>query len=184
MQKQKAHQDLIVEIKKILDSFGDKLLIEKQNGIGLIQVFSEEDMTEGEKNKFKIAFADMLLLDDNRQPFLVIEPETSSSPKTYGRSIPVYTIAKQIIADRQYQVKSPLFLIIVIPDYKKNPSQKKYQLEDLKRKIKSAIKLEGSQLEDFAFCQISDFEETFNKMIEKRGGQRLKALAPQDGKRN
>ncbi|MCK4830946.1 hypothetical protein KA005_85340 [bacterium] len=168
----KIHQDLIAEVKKILNPFRDKLLIEKHDGVGLIQVFSEEKMTEGEKNKFKIAFSDMLILDGKSQPFIVIEPETSTSPKTFGRSIPVYTIAKQIIADRQYQVKSPLFLIIVIPDYKKNPSQKKYQLEDLKRKIKSAIKLEGSQLEDFAFCQISDFEETFNKMIEASGNQK------------
>jgi hypothetical protein len=166
MPNNEIHQDLIAKVKKILDSFGDKLLIEKQNGIGLIQVFSEEKMTEGERNKFKIAFSDMLLLDDNRQPFIVIEPETSTSPKTFGRSIPVYTIAKQIIADRQYQVKSPLFLIIVIPDDKKNPSQKRYQLEDLQRKIKSATKLEGSQLEDFAFCQISDFKETLEKMID------------------
>ena len=181
MQEQKAHQDLIAKVKKILDSFGDKLLIEKQNGIGFIQVFSEEEMAEGEKNKFKIAFSDMLLLDDNHQPFLVIEPETSASPKTYGRSIPVYAIAKQIIADRPYQVKSPLFLIIVIPDDKKNPSQKKYQLEDLRRKMKSSIKLERSQLADFAFCQISDFEETLKKMIEEsRSKNRLKALASQD----
>ncbi len=176
----KIHQNLIAEVKKILGPIGDKLLIEKQNGIGLIQVFSKEKMTEGEKNKFKIAFADILLLDDNRQPFIVIEPETSASPKTFGRSIPIYTIAKQIIADRQYQVKSPLFLIIVIPDDENNPSQKKFQLEDLAHKIKSAIKLEGSQLKDFAICQISDFKETLEKMIEKRGGQRLKALASLD----
>lgn len=181
MQEQKAHQGLIAKVKKILDPFGDKLLIEKQNGIGLIQVFSEEKMTEGEKNTFKIALSDMLLLDDNHQPFIVIEPETSSSPKTFGRSIPVYAIAKQIIADKPYQIKSPLFLIIVIPDDKKNPSQKKYQLEDLQRKIKSAIRLEGSQLEDFAFCQISDFKETLEKMIgENRSKNRLKALASLD----
>ena len=154
MLSNEIHQDLIAKVKKILDPYGDKLLIEKQNGIGLIQVFSEEEMTEGEKNKFKVPFSDMLLLDDNRQPFIVIEPETSTSPKTFGRSIPVYTIAKQIIADRQYQVKSPLFLIIVIPDDKKNPSQKKYQLEDLQRKIKSAIRLGGSQLEDFTFVRL------------------------------
>ena len=177
MQEQKAHQDLIAEVKKILYPLRDKLLIEKQNGVGLIQVFSEEDMTEGEKNKFKIAFSDMLLLDDNRQPFIVIEPETSASPKTFGSSIPIYTIAKQIIADDKYQVEYPLLLVIVIPD-NKNPSQKKYQLEDLQRKIKSAIKLEGSQLKDFVICQISNFEETLEKMIEESGSKnRLKALA-------
>ncbi|MDH4218484.1 MAG: hypothetical protein OEW69_08680 [Nitrospirota bacterium] len=166
MPSNKIHQDLIAKIKKILNPFQDKLLIEKQDGVGLIQVFSEEDMTEGERNKYKIAFSDMLLLDDNRQPFIVIEPETSASPKTFGRSIPVYTIAKQIMADRQYQIKSPLFLIIVIPDDKKNPGQKKYKLEDLQRKMKSSIKLEGSQLADFTFCQISDFEDTIGKMID------------------
>jgi len=62
-------------------------------------------------------------------------------------------------------------VIIVIPDNEKNPSQKKYQLEDLQRKIKSAIKLEGSQLKDFAVCQISDFEETLKKIIEASGSQ-------------
>lgn len=181
MPNNEIHQDLIVKVKKILDSFGDKLLIEKQNGIGLIQVFSEEKMTEGERNKFKIAFSDMLLLDDNHQPFLLIEPETSASPKTYGRSIPVYTIAKNIIiGKKEYPINMPLILIIVVPNNEKNPNQKRYQLEDLQRKMKSAQKLEGSQLNDFAICQISDFEETFEKMIEKRGGQRLKALASRD----
>jgi len=181
MQERKAHQELIVEIKKILHPFRDNLLIEKQDGVGLIQVFSEENMTDGEKNKFKIAFSDILLLDDNHKPFLVIEPETSASPKTYGRSIPVYTIAKNIIiGKKEYPINMPLILIIVVPNNEKNPNQKRYQLEDLQRKMKSAQKLEGSQLNDFAICQISDFEETFEKMIEKRGGQRLKALASRD----
>ena len=57
-------------------------------------------------------------------------------------------------------------LLIVIP------GQKKYQLENLQRKIKSSIKLERSQLKDFAICQISDFKETLKKMINVRGGQR------------
>ena len=57
-------------------------------------------------------------------------------------------------------------LLIVIP------GQKKYQLENLQRKIKSSIKLEGSQLKDFAICQISDFKETLKKMINVSGGQR------------
>lgn len=176
----KIHQDLIAEVKKILNPFRDKLLIEKHDGVGLIQVFSEENLIEGERNKFKIALSDMLLLDDNRQPFLVIEPETSASPKTYGRSIPVYTIAKNIIiGKKEYPVNMPLILIIVVPNNEKNPNQKKCQLEDLQLKIKSAQKFEGSQLKDFAICQISDFEETFEKMIEERGGQRLKALASQ-----
>ncbi len=165
MANNKIHQGLIAEVKRILNPFQKKLLIEKQSGVGLIQVFSEEKMTEGEKNKFKIALSDMLLLDKG-QPFIVIEPETSTSPKTFGRSIPVYAVARQIIADKPYQIKSPLFLIIVIPDDKRNPGQKKYQLEDLQHKIKSAIKLEGSQLADFAFCQISDFEDTIGKMID------------------
>jgi len=152
MPNNKIHRGLIAEVKRILNPFRKKLLIEKQGGVGLIQVFSEEKMTEGEKNKFKIALSDMLLLDDNLHPFIIIEPETSSSPKTFGRSIPVYAVAREIIADKPYQIKSPLYLIIVIPDDKKNPGQKKYQLEDLQHKIKNAIKLEGSKLADFAFC--------------------------------
>lgn len=108
----------------------------------------------------------MLLLDGNDQPFIVIEPETSSSPKTFGRSIPVYAVARQIIADKPYPIKSPLYLIIVIPDDKKNPGQKKNQLEDLQRKMKESIKLKGSQLAEFAFCQISDFEDTVGRMID------------------
>ena len=166
MPNNKIHQSLIAEVKRILNPFRKKLLIEKQGGIGLIQVFSEEKMTEGEKNKFKIALSDMLLLDDNHQPFIVIEPETSSSPKTVGRSIPVYAVASQRIADKPYKIKSPMFFIIVIPDDKKNPGQKKYQLEDLQNKIKSAIKLEGSKLANFDFCQISDFENTIGKVID------------------
>lgn len=57
-------------------------------------------------------------------------------------------------------------LLIVIP------AHKKYQLEDLQRKIKSSIKLERSQLEDFAICQISDFKKTLKKMIDESGSQR------------
>lgn len=166
MPNNNIHQDLMDEIKKILKTFRNKLLIEKQGGVGLIQVFSEEEMAEGERNKFKVALSDMLLLDNRGQPFIVIEPETSSSPKTFARSIPVYSIARQIIAIEPYQVKSPLCLIIVIPDDKKNPDQKKYQLEDLQRKLKSVIKFEGSQLADFTFCQIHDFEDTIRKMID------------------
>ena len=63
-------------------------------------------------------------------------------------------------------------LLIVIPAHKKYPGQKKYQLEDLQRKIKSSIKLERSQLKDFAICQISDFKETLKKMINVSGSQR------------
>ena len=177
MPDKETHQNLIAKVKKILNPFQDKLLIEKQNGVGLIQVFSEAEMNEGDKNKFKIAFSDMLLLDDDRKPFLVIEPETSASPKTYGRSIPIYTIAKKIIiGDDKYQIESPLLLMIVIPK-SENQNQKRQQLEDLQRKIKNVIKLEGTQLKDFAFCQISDFEETLEKMIEESGSKnRLKAL--------
>jgi hypothetical protein len=166
MQNNKIHQGLIAEVKKILNPYNKKLLIEKQDGVGLIQVFSEEEMVEGERNKFRIALSDMLLLDNKKQPFIVIEPETSSSPKTFGRSIPVYAVARKIIADKPYPFKSALLLIIVIPDDKKNPSQKKYQLEDLQRKMKSSIKLRGSKLADFAFCQISNFENTVRKMID------------------
>lgn len=166
MPNHKIHQGLIAEVKRILSPKRHELLIEKQGGVGLIQVFSEENMSEGERNKFKVAYADMLLLDGKGQPFIVIEPEASSSPKTFGRSIPVYAVAKQIIADKAYPIKSPLFLIIIIPDDKKNPGQKKYQLEDLQRKMKKSIKFEGSQLADFAFCQISDFEDTVGRMID------------------
>ncbi len=171
MPNNKIHKGLIAEIKRILNPYRYELLIEKQGGVGLIQVFSEENLTEGEKNKFKVAHSDILLLDKG-QPFIVIEPETSSSPKTFGRSIPVYTIARQIIADEPYPIKSPLYLIIVIPDDTKNSGKKKNQLVDLQRKMKSAIKLEGSQLADFAFCQLSDFEGTLEKMIEDSGSQR------------
>lgn len=71
-------------------------------------------------------------------------------------------------------------LLIVIPPHKKYPGQKKYQLEDLQRKIKSSIKLERSQLKDFAICQISDFKETWKKMIDESGNKRIKALASLD----
>lgn len=183
MQEQKTHQNLIAKVKKILNPFQDKLLIEKQNGVGLIQVFSEEEMHKGDRNKYKIAFSDMLLLDDNDKPFLVIEPETSASPKTYGRSIPIYTIAKKIIiGDDKYQIESPLLLMIVIPK-SENQNQKRQQLEDLQRKIKNVIKLEGTQLKDFAICQISDFVETLRKIYEKSGSQRIKALASPGFKR-
>jgi hypothetical protein len=163
------HQKLVKEIKSVLSTLPNKLLIEKQNGIGLIQAFSEVDMIEGDKNKFKIAFLDMLLLDENNKPFLVIEPETSSSSKTFGRSIPVYTIAK-LIKTRgvDYKVESPLILMIVIPD-DKNYIKKMEQLDKLKNKIKKAINFRKSQLKDFSICQISDFKESIRKLLEVNG---------------
>lgn len=167
--EQKIHEKLIDGIKRILSPFSNKLLIEKQNGVGLIQVFSEEEMIEGNRNRFKIAFSDMLLLDDNNKPFLVIEPESSSSPKTFGRSIPIYSIAKKIIiADKEYPIECPLLLMIVIPNYE-NQSQKRQQVEDLQQKIKKAMKFTESQLKDFAICQIDDFTTTLKDLLIKNG---------------
>jgi len=53
MLMQKIHSDLIYEIKKILSPLPNKLFIEKQDGAGLIQVFSENGMNKGDRNKFK-----------------------------------------------------------------------------------------------------------------------------------
>ena len=82
-----VHNRLIAQIKKCLFPLAHNLRIEKE-GIGLIKVFSEysADLARG---VYEIAHADMVLLDENKEPILVIEPETSSSSKTFGRSIPV-----------------------------------------------------------------------------------------------
>ena len=174
---QKIHSDLIYEIKKILSPIPNKLFIEKQDGVGLIQVFSENDMNEGDRNKFKIAYSDILLLDENDKPLLIIEPETSSSPKTFGRSIPVYSIAKQIkVKNKSYQVESFLLLMIVIPDDKENKIQKKNQLEDLQSKITNAINFSESKLKDFVICQVSDFRKILKSFLIKYGFSRYAQL--------
>lgn len=179
MSIQKTHSDLIEEIKIVLFPLRNKLklFIEKQDEVGLIQVFSDVEMNDGERNKFKIAYSDILLLDENDKPLLIIEPETSSSPKTFGRSIPVYSIAKQIkVKKKSYQVESFLLLMIVIPDDKENKIKKKNQLEDFQSKIKNAINFPESKLKDFVICQISDLRKALKNLLIKYGLSRYAQL--------
>ncbi|MFC2165626.1 WGR domain-containing protein [Acidobacteriota bacterium] len=166
--KSRIHQNLIADVKKITSFFPNRLLVNKQNGVGLIQVFSESGTIKGELNKFKIAYADMLLLDEEENPLLVIEPESSSSPKTFGRSIPVFAIAKEIIVrTEKFKIEKPLYLLIVIPD-SKDREKKTAQLKDLRIKLKKVLRIEQSSLNDFSICQISNLERNLSRMLKRK----------------
>jgi hypothetical protein len=163
-----VHNRLIAQIKKCLFPLAHNLRIEKE-GIGLIKVFSEysADLARG---VHEIAHADMVLLDENKEPILIIEPETSSSPKTFGRSIPVYSMAGEIrFSSRKYPIRQPLLLMIVIPDYKHDVQEKRSQLEDMQNKAKRLIATRGSKLKDVYICQISDFEIKIKELLENNG---------------
>jgi len=112
----------------------------------------------------------MLVLDEEEKPLLVIEPETSASPKTFGRSIPIYAIAKKVrIGKKEYSISSPLLLLIVIPDQSQT-SQKTEQLFDLEKKLKETIDFEGSSLKDFAICQVGGLKEALGRLIDSNYG--------------
>jgi hypothetical protein len=88
MKTSNKHDELIDRIYDIISPYFKDIFIEKRNGIGYIQIFDEHELVKGKRNRFKIAYADMMVLDEEEKPFLVIEAEMSSSPKTFGRSIP------------------------------------------------------------------------------------------------
>jgi len=166
-----THEELISKIRNILSPFSKRLYVEKKDGVGLIQVFKGNDLTIAEYS-YRIAFADILLLDDKDKgnPLMVIEPETSFSPKTFGRSIFAYTIANEIkIGRKRMKIKLPLLLMIVIPDDKNDIYKRRGQLEDLQYTFKNKVGLEKSQLRDFRICQISDFKETIKGLLNENG---------------
>ncbi len=72
------------------------LFIEKRNGIDSIQISDENELIEGKQNRFKIADADIIVFDEEEKPLLVIGPEITTSPKTFGRSISIYIIARNV----------------------------------------------------------------------------------------
>jgi len=163
------HNELIDKVYKTISPHFEYIFIEKRRGTGLIRVFDESKLIQGKQSRYKVANADMLVLDEKERPLLVIEPETSASPKTFGRSIPIYAIAKKVrIGKKEYSISSPLLLLIVISDQKK-ASQKTEQLIDLKKKLKETIVFKGSSLKDFAICQIGDLEEALGRLMDSNG---------------
>ena len=144
-------------------------MLKKKDDVGLIQFFKDSDLTI-DRYSYRISFADILLLDEKGNPLMVIEPETSFSPKTFGRSIFVYTIAEEIkVCEKRMRIKSPLLLMIVIPDDKNDIYKRRSQLEDIQYTFKKKVELRKSQLRDFRICQISDFKETIKELLDKNG---------------
>jgi len=163
------HNKLINKIYEVISPHFEHIFVEKRRGTGLIQIFDESELVKGKQSRYKVANSDMLVLDEEEKPLLVIEPETSASPKTFGRSIPIYTIAKKVrIGKKEYSISSPLLLLIVIPDQSRT-IQKTEQLFDLEKKLKEAIDFEGSSLKDFAICQIGDLEEALGRFKDSNG---------------
>jgi len=164
-----THSELIDKIYDIISPHFQHISIEKRHGVGLIQIFDEEELIKNEQKRFKIANADMLVLDEKEKPLLVIEPETDASPKTFGRSIPIYTIARKVkIVKKEYSTESPLLLLIVIPKQPEN-GQKAEQLPDFEKKLKKTIDLKESSLKDFAICQINDLKPTLKRLFINNG---------------
>jgi hypothetical protein len=96
----------------------------------------------------------------------------SSSPKTFGRSVPIYTIAQKVkIGQKEYPIESPLLLLIIIPKQKQE-GQKAEQLSDLEAKLKQTIKLKTSSLMDFALCQIDYLKPTLRRLFISNGYDR------------
>ena len=171
MKKSSKHSELIDTIYETISPYFKYIFIEKKPGIGLIQIFDETELIKGKQNRFKIANLDILVLDDEEKPLLIIEPETGSSPKTFGRSILIYTIAKKIkikSKDKEYSIGSPLLLLIAIPEQPK-AGQKAEQLSDLETKLKEVIDLKESSLRDFAICQINDLKPTLKRLFINNG---------------
>lgn len=169
MKKSNKHDELIDKIYNIISPYFQHIFIEKRDGSGYIQIFDENELIEGKQNRFKIAYADMIVFDEKEKPLLVIEPETSPSPKTFGRSIPIYTIAQKVkIGNKKYSIESPLLLLIIIPKQPKD-GQKAEQLSDLEKKLKKTIDLKESSLMDFAICQINDLKPTLKRLFINNG---------------
>ena len=173
--KKLTHSELIDKIYSTISPYFQYIFIERKDGVSEIQIFDEKELIKKKQNRFKIAYADMLVLDDKEKPLLVIEPETSASPKTFGRSITIYTIAQKVRVNYkniekkiEKTIESPLLLLIVIP---KQPEkgQKKQQLPDLEEKLKKTIDLKGSSLKDFAICQDDVLKPTLKRLFINNG---------------
>ena len=164
-----THEEMIEDIKKILTPVFEYVYVESEENTGKIQVFGVQELPERGKRQYKIAEADVAVCDKNKKPFLIIEPEMASSPKTFGRSLAVYTIAKLIKTRRgEKKIEAPLLLLIIIPNQKES-GKKANQLRFLEKRLKEAINLKNSQLKDFAFCQIKDAKVTLKNILRKNG---------------
>jgi len=169
MEDPKKHYELIDKIYDTISPYFQHIFIEKRNDVDYIQIFDENKLIKGKQKRFKIAHADVMVLDEKEKPLLVIEPETSPTPKTFGRSIPIYTIAQKVkIKNKEYTIESPLLLLIVIPNQPKK-GQKAEQLPDLEKKLKKTIDLKDSSLMDFAICQIDDLKPTLKRLFINNG---------------
>lgn len=167
--KNRDHDELIDKIYDTISPYFHHIFIEKRNGTNYIQIFDENKLIKGKQERFKIAFADMMVLNEEKKPLIVIEPETDSSPKTFGRTIPIYTIAQKVkIENKEYSIECPLLLLIVIPNQPEN-GQKAEQLPDLEKKLKKTIDLKESSLMDFAICQINDLKPTLKRLFINNG---------------
>jgi hypothetical protein len=171
MENNKEHKDLVDKVYAILlPVFGKDSIFIEGRCVGYIQIFDKSELKNGEMNRFKIARSDIMVFDDEGKPLLVVEPETSSSPKTFGRSIPIYTIAKRVIIKsegkviKSKKIESPLLLLIVIPEQKAN-SQKDVQLPDVENKIKMNVNTRDSNIKDFAICESNDLMPTLRRLF-------------------
>ncbi|HEC82256.1 MAG TPA: hypothetical protein ENI53_00015 [Thermoplasmatales archaeon] len=169
MSKSVSHKEMVRNIKKILKPVFTHIYVENEKNTGKIQVFNIRELPEKGKNQYKIAEADILVYDKEKKLFLIIEPETNSSPKTFGRSLNVYTIAESIkTREGEQKIKTAILLLIVIPN-KKESNKKANQLKFLEKRLKESINLKNSRLKDFAFCQIKDFKNVLKNLLKRNG---------------
>ena len=168
MGKHDVHNDLISRIREYLSPLGpESLKIEKETA-GLIRVTSvpSSDFPHG----IDLAHADMALFDENDQPIMIIEPETASSPKTFGRSITVYSMASEIqIRQRRYPLMNGFLLVIVIPDHKIDLERKRRELSYIGQMAKASLSAGNRRLKDIVICQIADIECEIDRILRKNG---------------
>ena len=157
------HERMVSEVAKILEQEAEgEVLVEGQN-VGHIQMF----LSEKPANSSRVAKADILKLDASGKPILVGEPETSTSPKSFGRSILMYTIVEWLRVKAMKideSIVSPLKLLIVVPDAPDFRGRRR-QLNILESRLKDSIHLDRSTLADFAICQLRDARDRVRELL-------------------
>ena len=164
MPASQTHQDMIDMVRRALRRRGytkDRMFDESD---GLIQVFKEVDPPAGELSRHRLAAADMVVLDEKDDPLLIVEVETGASPKTFGRSIPPYMLARDVLIPRRgHKLVGSLKLLIVVPDQPADGS-KRAQLDDLERDWNSSPIVGGSQLRKLALTEMGRLDQALDRL--------------------
>ena len=116
-----------------------------------------------------------IVLRDGK-PFLSVEimATVSTTPIVAAGNVLIHSIADSAIvkfqgrkSNKEYQLDSPRFLLIIIPDPSEDvDSSKDEQMKIIEGLIKKMNFLENSSLENFKICMRNEFEESMKQLIE------------------